>query len=148
MKTGIADLPLHWGSCPKWLFDRMKKLGKTTAEIIILEFGRDEFLQRLSDPFFFQSFACILGFDWNSSEVTTTVCGALKEANLQDFGIAVLGGKGKASRKTPQEIERLSENFSFSDKKIEKLKYASRMAAKVDNNCVQDGYMLYHQVLL
>ncbi len=144
MRTGVADLPLHWGSCPRWLFERMKKLGRKISEIIVLEFGRDEFLKRISDPFFFQSFACVLGFDWHSSGVTTTVCGALKEAKLQDLGVAVLGGKGKSSRKTLQEIEDIGTRFSLTEKQIEELKYNSRMCAKVDNNCVQDGYSLYH----
>lgn len=144
MKTGITDLPLHYGSCPAWLFQRMKKLGKAITEIIVIEYGKDEFLRRISDPFFFQSFACVLGFDWHSSGVTTTLTGALKEASLKELGIAVLGGKGKASRKTPDEIEALAEEFSFTDKKIEELKKASKLAAKVDNVALQDGFELYH----
>jgi hypothetical protein len=145
MKTGVADLPLHYGSCPRWLFGRMKNLGKSISEIIVLEFGRDEFLRRISDPFFFQSFACVLGFDWNSSGVTTTVTGALKEGlKSGESGILVLGGKGKASRKTPQEIESLEKIFSLSSSKIEELKTASRLSAKVDNSALQDGFQLYH----
>lgn len=144
MKTGVADLPLHYGSCPRWLFKRMKNLGRAVSEIIIYEFGKDEFLRRISDPFFFQSFACVLGFDWHSSGVTTTVTGALKEGLGNDLGLAVLGGKGKASRKTPKEIETLEKIFSLSSSKIEELKYASRLAAKVDNNCIQAGFVLYH----
>jgi hypothetical protein len=122
----------------------MKKLGRAISEIIIFEYGKDEFIRRISDPFFFQSFACVVGYDWHSSGTTTTLTGALKEANLKEFGIAVLGGKGKASRKTPQEIENLAEEFSFSDRKIEELKRASRLVAKVDNNALQDGFQLYH----
>jgi len=144
MRTGIADLPLHYGRCPPWLFQRMKKLGRAVTEIIVYEFGRDEFLRRISDPFFFQSFACVLGFDWNSSGVTTTVTGALKEGLGTDLGLAVLGGKGKASRRTPNEIEKLENIYSLSSSKIESLKYASRLAAKVDNNCIQAGFVLYH----
>jgi len=144
VRTGIAELPLHYGSCPPWLFQRMKKLGRAIAGIIIFEYGKDEFVRRISDPFFFQSFACVAGYDWHSSGTTTTLTGALKEANLKEFGIAVLGGKGKASRKTPQEIENLAEEFSFSDRKIEELKRASRLVAKVDNNALQDGFQLYH----
>jgi hypothetical protein len=140
----MADLPLHWGASPKWLFDLMVKLSKTITEIIILEYGKDKFLEKISDPFWFQAFACTLGFDYHSSGCTTVTLGALKEANLKEFGIAVLGGKGKASRKTPQEIENLAEEFSFSDKKIEELKRASRLVAKVDNNALQDGFQLYH----
>ncbi|NIM47133.1 MAG: DUF763 domain-containing protein [Candidatus Aenigmarchaeota archaeon] len=145
MKTGVADLPLHYGSCPRWLFKRMKKLGKAVTEIIVYEFGKDEFLKRISDPFFFQSFSCVLGFDWHSSGVTTTVTGALKEGlKSGELGIVVLGGKGKASRKTPQEIEKLEKIFSLSTSKIEKLKIASRLSAKVDNSALQDGFQLYH----
>ncbi|OGI12595.1 hypothetical protein A3K64_01675 [Candidatus Micrarchaeota archaeon RBG_16_36_9] len=144
MKTGVADLPLHYGSCPKWLFPRMKKLGRAVTEIIVLEFGRDEFLRRISDPFFFQSFGCVLGFDWHSSGLTTTVTGALKEGLGTDLGLTVLGGKGRASRKTPSEIDKLEKIFSLSSSKIEELKYASRLAAKVDNNCIQAGFVLYH----
>jgi len=144
MKTGVADLPLHYGSCPKWLFERMKKLGRAVTEIIILEFGKDEFLRRISDPFFFNSLGCVLGFDWNSSGLTITVTGALKEGLGTDLGLAVLGGKGRASRKTPKEIDNLDKIFSLSSSKIEELKYASRLAAKVDNNCIQAGFVLYH----
>jgi hypothetical protein len=144
LRSGITDLPLHYGNCPKWLFERMKKLGKNIAEIIILEHGKDEFLKRLSNPFFFQSFICITGMDWHSSGGTTTLTAALKEAKLENDGIAILGGKGKTSKKTPQEIENLSNVFSFSSKKIDELKYASKMVAKVDNSCIQDGYNLYH----
>ena len=144
MRVGITDLPLHCGECPAWLFQRMKKLGKALTEIIVFEYGKDEFLRRISNPFFFQSFACVVGFDWHSSGTTTTLTGALKEANLKEFGIAVLGGKGKASKKTPQEIEALAEEFSFSDKKIEELEKASKLAAKVDNVALQDGFQLYH----
>ncbi len=145
MKTGVADLPLHYGRCPRWLFGRMKKLGKAVTEIIVYEFGKDEFLKRISDPFFFQSFACVLGFDWHSSGVTTTVTGALKEGlKYGELGIVILGGKGKASRKTPQEIEKLENIFSLSSSKIEKLKNASKLSAKVDNSALQDGFQLYH----
>lgn len=143
MRTGYAYLPLHWGKCPRWLFDKMKLLGSSIAEIIVLEFGKDEFLKRISDPFFFQALGCIIGFDWHSSGLTTTVCGALKEGISEDVGIAFLGGKGKAGREVPSEIEKISNVFSFSSSKINELKYASRMAAKVDSSCVQDGYRLY-----
>lgn len=144
MRTGIADLPLHYGKCPPWLFPRMKKLGRAVSEIIIFEYGKDEFLKRISDPFFFQSLSCILGYDWHSSGVTTTVTGALKEADLKEFGIAFLGGKGKSSRKTPSEIEKMSEIFSLSSRKIEELKKASKLSAKVDTVALQDQFQLYH----
>lgn len=144
-RTGFAELPLHYGACPPWLFKRMVRLSGAIAAAIISEFSRDEFFRRLADPFFFQSLGCVLGFDFHSSGLTTTVCGALKESlKPEDTGIAVCGGKGKASKRTPVEIERLAGVFSISTSKIEELKYASRMAAKVDNACVQDGYQLYH----
>jgi hypothetical protein len=144
MKTGIADLPLHFGHCPPWFFEKMKELSRVISEIIITEYGQDEFLRRIANPFFFQAFGCTVGFDWHSSGLSTTLTGALKEAKLEDFGITVLGGKGKASRKVPEEIELLSEKFSLSTKEIERLKYASRMSAKVDSSVVQDGFNLYH----
>jgi len=144
-RVGIAELPLHGGKCPPWLFSRMKRLGGAISEIIVREYGREELLRRLSDPFFFQALGCTLGFDWHSSGLTTTVCGALKEAiKPEELGIAVCGGKGKVSKRTPNEIQNLADIFSIPSQKIEELKYASRMAAKVDNACVQDGYQLYH----
>jgi len=143
IKTGVVNLPLHYGSCPKWLFEKMKSLAGIISEVIVYEYGQEEYLKRLSNPFFFQALGCVLSFDWHSSGLTTTVCGALKESlNKLDLGIKIAGGKGKASRKTMEEIE--SNDFSLSDKEIEKLKYASKMSARVDNNCVQDGYQLYH----
>ncbi len=147
-RVGVAELPLHGGRCPPWLFSRMKLLGGAIAEIIVHEYGRKELLKRISDPFFFQALGCTLGFDWHSSGLTTTVCGALKEAIKTEFGIAVCGGKGKVSKRTPNEIQKLADVFSLSSRKIEFLKYASKMTAKVDNACVQDGYQLYHHVFV
>ncbi len=148
-KTGVADLPLHYGRCPRWLFDRMTKLSGAITEVIIHEYSRDEFLKRVSDPLWFQAFGCVLGFDWHSSGVTTTVLGAMKTAiKPENLGIAVLGGKGRASRKTQRELEGLGDIFSLSSRKIEGLKYASRMAAKVDNTAIQDSYQLYHHSFL
>ncbi|MBM3155209.1 MAG: DUF763 domain-containing protein [Chloroflexi bacterium] len=147
-RTGIANLPLHYGKAPRWLFDRMTKLAREITIAITAEFGPQEMLQRLSDPYWFQAFGCVLGYDWHSSGVTTTVCGALKEGvkGLEnDLGLFVAGGKGKTSRKTPSEIE------SFGDKlnaDPSKLVYASRMSAKVDSSAVQDGYQLYHHVFV
>ncbi len=146
-KSGVADLPLHGGRCPKWLFPRMVKLSKEISETIILEFGKQEFLRRISDPFFFQSFGCVVGFDWHSSGLTTTLTGALKEAlNVEEHGIAVCGGKGRTSRKTLEELDGAGQSFSFSGDKIEKLKYTSKIVAKVDNTAIQSGYQLYHHV--
>src|SRR5215203_7186648 len=102
-RTGSADLPLHSGRAPAWLFGRMKQLAPAITEAIVIEHGRRAFLERLSDPHWFQAFGCVLGFDWHSSGVTTTVCGALKEATRKyqsDLGLYVCGGKGATSRKT------------------------------------------------
>lgn len=143
MRTGVANLPLHTGSCPRWLFPRMVKLSGAISAALVEEFGSEEFLRRLSDPFWFQALGCVIGFDWHSSGVSTTTLGALKESiNRQNLGIQLCGGKGKASRKTPEEIEKA--NFGLSTKKIENLKYSSRMSAKVDNCLLQDSYHLYH----
>ena len=142
-KTGQVDLPLHYGQAPKWLFNRMVKLARPLSEIIILEYGQDEFLRRLSEPYFFQALGCILGFDWHSSGLTTTTTGALKLA-LKDSGVVVAGGKGKASRKAIDEIKIHGEKFNLSDEKIKKLIYSSRISAKVDNSLIQDSYQLYH----
>ncbi len=145
MKTGIVDLPLHWGSCPRWLFTRMTKLSKAIGEAIIVEFGEKEFIKRLSDPYFFQSFSCVVGFDWHSSGTTTTLLGALKSAGFEEYSIGIAGGKGKVSKKTPEEIEKISEKIGSDP---EKLTYASRMSAKVDSTAVQDGFDLYHHVII
>lgn len=143
-RTGIANLPLHYGKVPPWLFDRMSRLAREITIAIITEFNPEEMLHRLSDPFWFQAFGCVLGYDWHSSGVTTTVCGALKEGLNglgNDLGLFVAGGKGKTSRKTPAEIENLGHFLKLDPSS---LVYASRMAAKVDNSALQDGYQLYH----
>jgi hypothetical protein len=145
-RTGIANLPLHYGKAPRWLFDRMTRLAREITIAITTEFGPEEMLRRLSDPFWFQAFGCVLGYDWHSSGVTTTVCGALKEGikGLEtDLGLFVAGGKGKTSRKTPAEIESRGHLIK---PEPSTLVYASRMAAKVDNSALQDGYQLYHHV--
>jgi hypothetical protein len=148
-KTGVSDLPLHGGKCPPWLFARMKRLGGVISEIILDEYGHDEFLRRLSDPYFFQAFGCVLGFDWHSSGLTVTTLGALKEAvNSRELGIAVCGGKGRASRRTPDEIEGFADSLSLSTNKTEGLVYASRVSARVDNAALQDGYQLYHHCFI
>jgi hypothetical protein len=144
MRTGVAHLPLHSGKAPAWLFQRMKVLSKEIVFVLVDAYGAEEMLRRLSDPFWFQAFGCVLGFDWHSSGVTTTVCGALKEG-LKDcgkeLGLYVAGGKGRTSRKTPQEIEAICEERSVDGAP---LIYASRMSAKVDSAAVQDGYQIYH----
>ena len=147
-RTGIANLPLHYGKVPPWLFDRMVKLAREIAIVIVAEFGPEEMLRRLSHPYWFQAFGCILGYDWHSSGVTTTLCGALKEGLKgleRDLGLFVAGGKGKTSRRTPQEIEDWGKLLSINPVP---LIYASRMSAKVDNSAVQDGYQLYHHSFL
>ncbi|OGN91535.1 MAG: hypothetical protein A2Z75_07690 [Chloroflexi bacterium RBG_13_50_10] len=147
-RTGTANLPLHYGKAPRWLFDRMTKLAREITIAITTEFGSEEMLRRLSDPFWFQAFGCVLGYDWHSSGVTTTVCGALKEGikGLEtDLGLFIAGGKGRTSRKTPAEIESRG-HLLKSDPST--LVYASRMSAKVDNSALQDGYQLYHHTFL
>jgi hypothetical protein len=144
MKTGTAHLPLHYGKAPFWLFQRMKELAKEITAFIIDAYGPQEMLRRISDPFWFQAFGCLLGFDWHSSGVTTTVCGALKEGlkGLEiSLGFFIAGGKGRASRNTPAEIETICNQNSIDGSQ---LIYASKMAAKVDSAAVQDGYQLYH----
>jgi len=147
-RTGIANLPLHYGKAPRWLFDRMVKLAREITIAIVADFGAEEMLRRLSHPYWFQAFGCILGFDWHSSGVTTTLCGALKEGikGLEgDLGLFVAGGKGKTSRQTPSEIANWGELTSIDPVP---LVYASRMSAKIDSSAVQDGYQLYHHVFL
>lgn len=148
-RTGVANLPLHYGNAPRWLFRRMTKLAGGITRTIVYEYGKDEFLRRISDPFWFQAFSCVLGFDWHSSGTTTVTCGALKEALLQEnVGILAAGGKGQTSRATPAEIEKLAEEVNLSTSSLEKLKYSSRMCARVDSVAIQAGYQLYHHVII
>ena len=148
-RTGITNLPLHRGKTPRWLFDRMVRLAGGITDAIVYEYGQEEFLRRVADPYWFQAFSCVLGFDWHSSGTTTTTCGALKMAiDPEELGIKVAGGKGRTSRRTLSEIEKIADIFSLSTDDVEKLKYSSRMSAKVDNNCVQDGYQLYHHCFI
>jgi hypothetical protein len=144
-RTGVAKLPLHYGKAPRWLVLRMQKLAKEMVTVIVDEYGQDEFLRRISDPFWFQALGCVLGYDWHSSGVTTVLTGVLKSAiNSTEQGLAVCGGKGKISLRAPMEISRLGERFDFSANEINRLRYASRMSAKVDNTAIQAGYPLYH----
>lgn len=148
MRRGIADSPLHYGSCPPWLFERMKRLGRGIIEGIVEEWGSEEVLRRLSDPFWFQALGCLLGFDWHSSGLTTTLCGALKEGIKgleRTLGLWIAGGKGKTSLKTPEEIANVGDKEGM---EVEHLIYASRMSAKVDNSALQDGYQIYHHTFL
>jgi len=151
MKTGIATVPLDYGRCPKWLFERMKRLSRGISLAVVEEFGQEELLKRLSDPVWFQSLGCIIGFDWNSSGLTTTTLGALKEGIRgieNELGVFICGGKGKTSRKTPQQIQNWGEFLGLSMREIDKLIYASKIAAKVDTSLIQDGFQIYHHNLI
>jgi len=144
--TGYASLPLHGGKAPPWLFSRMVRLSREIVIYLTSECGAHEVLRRLSDPFWFQAFGCVLGFDWHSSGVTTTVCGAVKEGIKdidRDLGFFAAGGKGATSRKAPAQIAASCESLG---RDPQSLVYASRTAAKVDSAAVQDGYQLYHHV--
>ncbi|MCW3996420.1 MAG: DUF763 domain-containing protein [Candidatus Bathyarchaeota archaeon] len=148
-RTGTANLPLHGGKAPSWLTVRMRNLAREIANVMIEEYGTTAFIERLSDPFWFQAFGCVLGYDWHSSGVTTVVTGILKTAlTSQEHGIVVCGGKGKTSKKTPADIQAAAETFQFSKQTIDQLIYASRIVAKVDNNALQAGYQLYHHAFL
>jgi hypothetical protein len=140
----IADLPLHTGSAPAWLFRRMVEMAGAIGTLIVREDGPEELLRRLSDPFWFQAFGCVLGFDWHSSGVTTTVCGALKEAAKKyrsDLNLYVCGGKGATSRKTPDDLRRACDQTGDAADTLIK---TSKLVARIDSAAVQDGYQLYH----
>jgi hypothetical protein len=143
-RTGIATLPLHGGRAPFWLFERMKKLASSIITATVLELGTKNLLRRLSDPYWFQCLGCVLGFDWHSSGLTTTVTGAIKEGIKgmeTELGFFVAGGKGKRSRNTPEELRIYGERYGFD---AEHYILFSRLSAKVDNTAIQDGYQLYH----
>lgn len=143
MRTGSADLPLHGGHVPRWLADRMTALGRVVTEAIVHHYGRDEMMRRLAHPFWFQSLGAVMGMDWHSSGITTSVLGCLKRglAPISDeLGIYVCGGKGKESRETPRELARIGERTGVDGAK---LAAESRLVAKVDGACVQDGFDLY-----
>nr|WP_294860615.1 DUF763 domain-containing protein [uncultured Fluviicola sp.] len=138
-----ADLPLHYGKVPVWLAERMRSLGGAIVEAIILEYGKSAVLSRLSDPFWFQAFGCVLGMDWHSSGITTSVMGALKGAvnpRSNELGIYIAGGKGKHSRETPNELLRFSDKTGLDGNELVR---SSRLTAKVDNNTIQDGFQIY-----
>ncbi len=148
-RTGVANLPLHGGKAPGWLTGRMRKLAKEVVSMIIGEYGIDTFLERISDPYWFQAFGCVLGYDWHSSGVTTVVTGVLKQAlTPEEHGLAVCGGKGRTSRQTPEEIVKNAETFGFTDQTIQRLTYTSKMTAKVDSAAIQAGYQLYHHAFI
>ena len=142
-RSGSADLPLHGGHVPPWLSERMAKLGLAITESIISEYGKEEILRRLSDPFWFQSMGAVMGMDWHSSGITTSVMGALKRVinpKAKELGIYICGGKGKYSRQTPAELISFGERTGVN---ADQLVRASRLSAKVDNTAVQDGFQLY-----
>ncbi len=142
-RSGSADLPLHGGRVPRWLGERMTRLGAVIAEAVVHHYGRDEFLRRLADPFWFQSFGAVMGMDWHSSGITTSVIGALKRGLKpleNELGVYVCGGRGRHSRKTPNELVTIGEKVGFDGADLAK---ASRLVAKVDSAAVQDGFQLY-----
>ncbi len=143
MKRGAADLPLHYGTVPPWLAQRMSLLGGAIVETIIMEYGRPALLQRLSDPFWFQSLGCVLGMDWHSSGITTSVMNALKKAinkRSAELGVYVCGGRGKSSRQTPMELLEIANKTGLNG---DELVHHSKLSAKVDNTAIQDGFQLY-----
>ena len=142
-RAGSADLPLHSGHVPRWLADRMTRLGAVMSEAIVHHYGRDELLRRLANPFWFQSFGAVMGMDWHSSGITTSVIGALKRGltpRSHELGIHVCGGRGKHSRQTPQELVAIGDRVGVDGTILAK---ASRLVAKVDSAAVQDGFDLY-----
>ncbi len=144
-RTGEVVLPLHWGHAPSWLVVRMKALADEMVRVMVLDRGTEEFLNRVADPYWFQAFGCVLGFDWHSSGLTTVVTGVLKDIlTFERHGVVLAGGKGSASRRSPYEIEESALRAGLSTGKISELKYASRMCAKVDTAAIQAGYPIYH----
>lgn len=142
-RSGSADLPLHYGHVPLWLAERMAKLGKAIVEEILADQGKNTLLSKLSDPFWFQSLGAVMGMDWHSSGITTSVMGALKKSInpfAKEFGIFICGGKGKQSRNTPNEVLRFAELNGLA---AQDLVRSSKLSAKVDNTAIQDGFQLY-----
>lgn len=142
-KAGFADLPLHYGHVPQWLAERMGKLGLAITQEIIANGGKDDFLARMSNPFWFQSLGAVMGMDWHSSGITTSVMGALKRSinpHAKEFGIYICGGKGKLSKQTPMELIRFSDQNGLDTTRLVR---CSKLSAKVDNTAIQDGFQLY-----
>jgi hypothetical protein len=148
-RSGSADLPLHNGKVPAWLYERMSKLGLAITEAILEAYGPREFLSRISDPFWFQSFGAVMGMDWHSSGITTSVMGALKRSlnpHSKTLGLYICGGKGRLSREAPNELMRIGEQTGLDANQLVRF---SRLSAKVDNTAVQDGFQLYqHHFIL
>ena len=142
-RSGYADLPLHGGRVPVWLAERMQKLGSAITESIVSQYGVSEFLARLSDPFWFQAFGAVMGMDWHSSGITTSVIGALKrglKGREHELGIYICGGRGKQSRKTPSELLHIGETRGLDAASLVR---TSRLTAKIDNNAIGDGFQIY-----
>src|SRR6476659_407253 len=142
-RTGSADLPLHGGHVPGWLAARMSRLGAVISAAIIHHYGREEFLRRIAHPFWFQSFGAVMGMDWHSSGITTSVVGALNRGRAPlsaELGIHVCGGRGKQSRKTPDELVSIGERTGFDGAELAR---SSRLVAKVASAAIQDGFQLY-----
>ena len=142
-RSGTTDLPLHYGYVPKWLAERMSRLGLAITEAIVIEYGTAEVLRRLSDPFWFQSLGAVMGMDWHSSGITTSVMGALKASvnpRYKELGIYICGGKGKKSRQTPDELLKFGERTGLNGNDLVR---SSKLSAKVDNTALQDGFQLY-----
>lgn len=147
MRRGIATFTLDYGKCPPWLFQRMVSLGREMVRVLVEEYGPDEFIKRIADPVWFQSLGTVLAFDWNASGLTTILTAALKEAirgEEKNLGIFICGGKGKTSRKTPDEILEWGERLSLPEGRANNLVYNSKMSAKVDSSLIQDGFQIYH----
>jgi len=147
MKKGIATFTLDNGKCPPWLFERMVKLGSSMTDVLIEEYGPDEYIKRISDPVWFQSLGTVLAFDWNASGLTTILTAALKEAirgRERELGVFIAGGKGSTSIKTPDQILYFGQRLDLSEKTTKELVYSSKMSAKVDSSLIQDDYTLYH----
>ena len=142
-RTGHADLPLHYGKVPPWLAQRMSLLGGAIIESIVFNYGKSKVLSQLSDPFWFQALGCVMGMDWHSSGITTSVMGALKKAinpKSKELGIYICGGKGKYSRETPNELMAIAQKTGLDG---DELVRSSKLSAKVDNTAIQDGFQLY-----
>jgi uncharacterized protein len=151
IQKGVATFTLDSGKCPRWLYERMVRLGREMIVVIIDEYGPDEFVKRIADPVWFQSLGTVLAFDWNASGLTTILTAALKEAirgREKQLGIFICGGKGKTSRKTPDEIKDWGGRLALPGQKVENLVYNSKMAAKVDSALIQDGFQIYHHSFL
>src|SRR5947209_6700829 len=142
-RSGIADLPLHGGRLPAWLAARMTKLGTAIVEVVLHRYGHSELLSRLRDPFWFQALGSVMGMDWHSAGITTSVLGALKRGlnpRADELGIYVCGGRGRHSRNTPDELRAIAARKGFDG---EALVRSSRLTARIDNNAIADGFQIY-----